>query len=161
MRGSWDLMRHALLALLVAATARASSLSDELSVGLVQSSPADPHGTSLTNQLRAHFDLGEDWDVLVGAGFTHAWATPPPTGGHYGTSSANVGSITAGPTWDVTPRLDLYGTASWSPRASQTYDQPITVTNPRPPPTSTRASLLVDGTTGLYGVTLGAGYIRS
>src|SRR5215472_4194357 len=97
MRGCWDPMRRALLALLVAATARASSVSDELSVGLVQSSPADPHGTSLTDQLRAHFDIGEDWDLLVGAGFTHAWATSPPRGGHYGTSSANVGSLTAGP----------------------------------------------------------------
>jgi len=152
-------MRHALLALFIAATARASSLSDELSVGLVQSNPADPHGTTLTDQLRAQFDIGDQWDLLVGAGFTHAWATPPPTGGHYGTSSANVGSITAGPTWDVTPRLDLYGTASWSPSARQTYDQTIRVRNPRPPPASNRASLLVDGTTGLYGVTLGAGYI--
>src|SRR5215831_9662227 len=102
---SRHLLKHALLALLVAATARASSLSDELSVGLVQSSPADPHGTSLTDQLRGRFDIGDRWDVLVGAGFTHAWATPPPLGGHYGTSTANVASITAGPTWELMPRL--------------------------------------------------------
>ena len=159
LRASLHLLGHALLALVVAGTARASSVSDELSVGLVQSSPADPHGTSLTDQLRAHFDIGEEWDVLVGAGFTHAWATSPPKGGHYGTSSANVGSLTAGPTWNVTPRLDLYGTASWSPTASQSYEQNIRVKNPQPPPASIPASLLVDGTTGLYGVTLGAGYI--
>lgn len=150
---------EALLALLVAGTARASSVSDELSVGLVQSSPANPHGTSLTDQLRAHFDVGEDWDLLVGAGLTHAWATSPPKGGHFGTSSANVGSLTAGPTWDVTPRLDLYGTASWSPTASQSYEENVRVKNPQPPPTTIPASLLVDGTTGLYGVTVGAGYI--
>src|SRR5215510_928928 len=100
-------MRRTLVAMLLLAAGsapRASSLSNELSAGLVQKSPSNPQSNTLTDQLRGHFDLGEDWDLLVGAGFTHGWSTPAPAGGHYPSSAANVASLTAGPTWDVTPR---------------------------------------------------------
>jgi hypothetical protein len=129
MRGFQPPMRERRLVLLLvlvsAAVARAHSLSNEVAVGLTQDTPGNPHGSHISDELTARFDLSETWVLKMGGAFTYEGSSPPPAGAYFGTSSAQVASILVGAEWDVTPRINLYGEGLVSPRASQSFDSTL------------------------------------
>jgi hypothetical protein len=129
MRGFQPPMRERRLVLLLvlvsAAVARAHSISNEVAVGLTQDTPGSPHGTNISDQLTARFDLSETLVLKMAGAFTYEESAPPPAGAYFGTSSAQVASILVGAEWDVTPRINLYGEGVLSPRASQTFDSTL------------------------------------
>src|SRR5262245_26006165 len=100
--------RLLLLVLLGAGPVRAHSVSNELALGLTESSPASPHGTHLADQLTFRFDLTDDWSLKLGGTFTHDTASPAPEGAKFGTSSAQVLSIIGGLDWDISARGTTY-----------------------------------------------------
>ncbi len=114
--------RLLLLLLLGAGPVRAHSVSNEVALGLTESSPASPHGTHVADQLTFRFDLADDWSLKLGGTYTHDTASPPPEGGAFGTSSAQVLTVIGGLEWDVSPRVTTYLEVAGSPRASQSFD---------------------------------------
>src|SRR5262245_37791873 len=118
--------RLLLFVLLGAGPVRAHSVSNEVALGLTESSPASPHGAHIADQLTFRFDLSDDWTLKLGGTYTHDTSSPPPEGGAFGTSSAQVLSVIGGLEWDVSPRVTTYLEVSGSPRASQTFDALLT-----------------------------------
>lgn len=114
-----------LLVLVIAPGARAHSISNEVAVGATQDTAGNPHGTNISDQLTARFDLNEDWVLKMGGAFTHEGSSAPPAGAYFATSSAQVASFLVGAEWDATPRINLYGEGIVSPRASQTFDSTL------------------------------------
>jgi hypothetical protein len=114
--------RLPLLLLLGAAPVWAHSVSNEVALGLSESSPASPHGPHIADQLIFRFDLADDWSLKLGGMYTYDTETPPPEGGAFGTSSAQIVTVVGGLEWDVSPRATVYLEASGSPRASQSFD---------------------------------------
>jgi hypothetical protein len=129
MRGFQPPMRERRLVLLLvlvsAAVARAHSISNEVAVGTTQDTPGNPHGTNISDQLTARFDVIETLVLKMGGAFTYEGSSPPPAGAYFQTSSAQVVSFLVGAEWDVTPRINLYGEGILSPRASQTFDSTL------------------------------------
>ena len=122
--------RLLLLVLLGAGPVRAHSVSNEVALGLSEDSPASPHGPHVADQLTFRFDLSDDWSMKLGGTYTYDTATPPPEGGAFGTSSAQVLSVVGGLDWDVSPRATLYLEASGSPSASQSFDAVLALVTP-------------------------------
>jgi hypothetical protein len=122
--------RLLLLVLLGAGPVRAHSVSNELALGLSEDSPASPHGPHVADQLTFRFDLSDDWSMKLGGTYTYDTETPPPEGGAFATSSAQVLSVVGGLDWDVSPRVTTYLEASGSPRASQSFDGLVSFQGP-------------------------------
>jgi hypothetical protein len=122
--------RLLLLVLLGASPVRAHSVSNELALGLTEDSPASPHGPHVADQLTFRFDLSDDWSMKLGGTYTYDTATPPPEGGAFATSSAQVLSVVGGLEWDVSPRVTTYLEATGSPRASQSFDGLVSFEGP-------------------------------
>ena len=122
--------RLLLLVLLGAGPVRAHSVSNEVALGLSEDSPASPHGPHVADQLTFRFDLSDDWSMKLGGTYTYDTATPPPEGGAFGTSSAQVLSVVGGLDWDVSPRATLYLEASGSPSAAQSFDAVLALVTP-------------------------------
>ena len=114
--------RLLLLVLLGAGPVRAHSVSNEVALGLSEDSPASPHGPHVADQLTFRFDLSDDWSLKLGGTYTYDTETPPPEGGAFATSSAQVLTMVGGLEWDVSPRVTVYMDVSGSPRASQSFD---------------------------------------
>ena len=121
-----------LLPLLLGAGPRAGahSVSNEVALGLSEDSPASPHGPHVADQLTFRFDLSDDWSMKLGGTYTYDTETPPPEGGAFATSSAQVLSVVGGLDWDVSPRVTTYLEASGSPRASQSFDGLVSFQGP-------------------------------
>lgn len=114
--------RLLLLLLLGAPPVRAHSVTNELALGLNDSTPSSPQAANVADQLTFRFDLDEDWTLKVGATYTYDPSSPPPEGAAFGTSSAQIFSAVGGVDWDVSSRVNLYLDVSGSPTASQTFD---------------------------------------
>ncbi|HUJ28715.1 MAG TPA: hypothetical protein VLW85_21995 [Myxococcales bacterium] len=71
-------MRVLLSILCVAAAARASSVTDELSASNSQSTPSAPRSGTVSDSLNATIDLGESWTLNLGALVMHEDPTPMP-----------------------------------------------------------------------------------
>jgi len=128
LRGPVMRVRRLLLLVIVGAgPVWAHSVSNEVALGLSEDSPASPHGPHVADQLTFRFDLADDWSLKLGGTYTYDTATPPPEGGAFGTSSAQVLSVVGGLEWDVSPRVTVYLEASGSPRASQSFDAVVPV----------------------------------
>ncbi len=150
--------RLLLLLLLGAWPVWAHSVSNEVALGLSENSPASPHGPHLADQLTFRFDLADDWSLKLGGAYTYDTETPPPTGGAFGTSSAQILTVVGGLEWDVSPRVTVYLEASGSPRASQTFDGALPFVTPggvELPPTN----VLLYNATSSVGVLGGATFV--
>jgi len=119
--------RLTLFLLLGARAAWGHSVSNELSLGLSEDSPASPHGPHIADQLTFRFELGDDWTLKIGGAYTYDTATGPPEGGAFGTSSAQILTALAGLEWEVSPRVTTYLDVSGSPRATQSFDSILPV----------------------------------
>jgi len=147
--------RLLLLLLLGAAPVRAHSVSNEVALGLTESSPSSPHGTHVADQLTFRFDLSDDWSLKLGGTFTHDTASPAPEGAMFGTSSAQVLTVIGGLDWDISSRVTTYVEVAGSPRASQTFDGLVSVPVPvlrDQPPLEIPFNVLVYNATSSIGV---------
>jgi hypothetical protein len=105
-------------ALLAAAAARGSSVSDEVSVGGTQTTPQNPRSGSVSNLLTSSFDLGERWTVSAGAQVTLESPTPAPAGSAFGDLGGTVTDFSAGVDWEATDSWTFGVTLDVSPESS-------------------------------------------
>ena len=82
--------RLLLLLLLGAPPVRAHSVTNELALGLNDSTPTSAQAANVADQLTFRFDLNEDWTLKVGAVYTYDPSSPPPKGAAFGASSAQI-----------------------------------------------------------------------
>ncbi|MGZ6071802.1 MAG: hypothetical protein ACXWK8_11330 [Myxococcaceae bacterium] len=119
-------MRHVrrllLVLLLGAPPVWAHSVTNELALGLNDSTPSSPRSANVADQLTFRFDLNDDWTLKVGAAYTVDPASAPAEGAAFGTSSTQIFSAVGGVDWDVSSRVNLYLDVSGSPVAGQTFD---------------------------------------
>ncbi|HSP19437.1 MAG TPA: hypothetical protein VLQ79_07985, partial [Myxococcaceae bacterium] len=117
------LVRRLLLLLLLGPSpVWAHSVTNELAVGLNDSTPSSPQSANVADQLTFRFDLDDDWTLKVGAAYTLDPASDAAEGAAFGTSSAQIFSAVAGVDWDVSSRVNLSLDLSGSPAAGQTFD---------------------------------------
>ncbi len=118
--------------LLVAASARASSISDQISAGTSQATPQNPRAGSVSNLLRASMDLGEQWTLSADAQITLEEPTPAPPGAAAGFQDrgGTVTDFSASLDWDVTDNWTVGGTLGISPQSTTGIVAPVTVIDP-------------------------------
>jgi hypothetical protein len=115
-------VRRLLLFLLLGVSpAWAHSISNEVALGLNDSSPVSAQAANVADQLTFRFDLNEDWTLKVGAAYTYDPSSPPIEGAVFGTSSAQIFSAVGGVDWDVSSRVNVYLDVSGSPVAGQKF----------------------------------------
>ncbi len=104
-------------ALLVATSARASSVSDEISIAGTQSTPQNPRAGNVSDLLSASVDLGESWTVNASARITVEVPTPAPTGA-FPDRGGTVTDFSASADWDATDNWTLGVTVDISPEST-------------------------------------------
>ena len=119
-------------ALLVAAAANASSVSDQVTVGSTQATPQSPRAASVSNLLRASFDLGESWIFTADAQITAEEAAPGPSGTPipFQERGGLVTDFSASVDWEATDNWTLGASIGFSPRSTTTTVGPVTVIDP-------------------------------
>jgi len=119
-------------ALLVAAAARASSISDQITVGATQATAQNPRAGSISNLLRGTFEPGERWAFTADAQITFE----EPSGGPSGTpvsfqeQGGMVTDFSASVDWEATDNWTLGGTVGFSPRSTTSTVAAVTVIDP-------------------------------
>jgi hypothetical protein len=119
-------------ALLVAAAARANSVSDQISVGATQTTARNPRAGSISNLFRASFDLGEQWAFTADAQITFEEPVSGPSGSNIGFQERGgvVADFSAGVDWEATDNWTLGATVGFSPRGNTSTIAAVTVTDP-------------------------------
>lgn len=108
---------------LAAAGASASSVSNEISVNSTQPTDVNPRSGSVSDSLRASFDVAEPLSLNLGASLTSQNNSPAPVGNDSG--SAAVALLTAGIDWELADSWTLGLSADWSPHTTQFADAPL------------------------------------
>ena len=120
-------MRFAPLAaaLVVAASARASSVRDELSVGGAQSTPQNPRAGNVSNLFGLSVDVGEDWTITGTAQVLVEIATPAPAGAGFADRGGTVTDFSLGVEWDATEQWTVGVSLDVSPQSTIATDARI------------------------------------
>ena len=139
-------------ALLLATAARASSVSDEISVAGTQSTPQNPRAGSVSNLLNAYVDVGKSWTVNASAQVTVEEPTPGPAGAAFPDLGGTVTDFSACFEWDATDNWNFGVTVGVSPESTIRNDARARVPNLGP------TDVLVESTTSLASLELLAGY---
>jgi hypothetical protein len=119
-------------ALVVAAAARASSISDQITVGSTQATAQNPRAGSLSNLLRASFDLDERWSLNADAQIRLDEAARAPSGSNvaFQEQGGIVADFSAGVDWEATDNWTLGLIVGFSPRSTTSKVFPVAVTDP-------------------------------
>jgi hypothetical protein len=112
---------------LASAAARASNVSDQLSVNNTQATTTNPRSGNVSDNLSASFDLAENVSLDLGATLTAESATPAAARGQFGTSGSVLTLFSAGLDWDVTDNWSLAFDADVSPTSTQEVGTDISV----------------------------------
>src|SRR6266571_1051381 len=122
-------MRYRLLfaVALAAASARASNVSDQVSINNAQATATNPRSGNLSEILCATFDITEKWSLNAGATLTAEGATPAASAGQFGTSGSVLTMFSAGLDWDATDNWSLGLDLDFSPRSTQLVGTDISV----------------------------------
>lgn len=152
-------MRVLIAIVCFAAAARASSISDELSVSNSQSTPSSPRSGTLADSLNMSFDVSEHWSIDFGALITHEDPTPMPAPISFKNFTNDPFELfTAGVDWEVGDHWTLGASAEFSPNSTQSavpqFNGVIDPFNGR----RTIAYLLVNSSNDEWGARLDAGY---
>jgi hypothetical protein len=126
--------RIVLAALLVAGGARASSVSDELSMSNTQSSDTTPRTGNVSNSLNASFNLGEQWSLSAGAMLTVQGRTPSAERGQFGSSGNVVSLFSLGLDFEANDHWTFGVDFDLSPRSTQFAGTTVLLTDTSPPP---------------------------
>src|SRR5205807_3694670 len=111
--------RVILLAFLLAAGARASSVTDEIGVNTTQATDSNPRSGNVSDSLNAALDLTDHWSLNLGALVTLEGQTPAAEKGAFGSSGSAVSLFSLGVDWDATDSLTLGANVQWSPQSTQ------------------------------------------
>jgi len=106
------------LALLAATSARASSVSDEISASGTQSTVQNPRSGSVSNFMAASIDVGDRWTVSATARITLETPTPAPAGAAFDDRGGTVTDFSAGLDWEATENWTLGLTLDLSPEST-------------------------------------------
>lgn len=119
-------------ALLVAAAANASSVSDQVTVGSTKATAQALRAGSISNLLRGSLDLGERWTFGADAQITFQEAIPGPSGTpiSFQEGGGMVADFSASVDWEATDNWTLGGTIGFSPRSTTSTVAPVTVIDP-------------------------------
>jgi hypothetical protein len=119
-------------ALLVAAAARANSVSDQLTVGAAQATAQNPRAGSISNLLRGSFELGEQWALTADAQITFEEPAGAPSGTpvSFQERGGMVADFSASLDWEATENWTFGATVGFSPRTTTSTVAPVTVTDP-------------------------------
>jgi hypothetical protein len=143
------------IAVLAAGPALASSISNEVSVGRTQSTPANPRAGSLSDSLNASLDLDDHWALSLGGMLTLEGQTPAAERAQWGTSASAVTMLSTGIEFDSGEHFAAGADFSWSPRSKQTSGTTLTITeNGR----DTTADALVEAQSGKFSAGFDVGY---
>ena len=112
---------------LAAAGARASNVSDQLSVNSTQATATNPRSGNVSDNLAATFDLSEKWSLNAGATLTAEGATPAASAGQFGTSGSVLTMFSAGLDWDATDNWSFGLDLDVSPQSTQQVGADISV----------------------------------
>jgi hypothetical protein len=116
-------MRRLVLLVLLATSARASSVTDELTVNSSQPTDTNPRSGSVGDALRANLDLADPLTLELGATLTSQSNSPSLLPNQTGDSS--VALLSAGLDWMVTDSWTLAVHGEWSPQTTQFADAPV------------------------------------
>src|SRR5438132_10563674 len=91
-------------ALLLAAAANASSVSDQITVGSTRASAQTLRSGSISNLLRGSFDVGGSWTASADAQITFQEGVPGPSGTplSFQEGGGMVGDFSASLDWEAT-----------------------------------------------------------
>jgi len=119
-------------ALLVAAAANASSVSDQVTVGSTRATAQTPRSDSISNLLRGSFDLGESWTFSADVQITFGQGAPGPSGTpiSFQEGGGTVADFSASLDWEATDNWTLGGTIGISPQSTTSTVAPVTVIDP-------------------------------
>src|SRR2546421_4936998 len=119
-------------ALLVAAAARASSVSDQIIVGTTQTTAQNPRAGSISNLLRGTFDVGERWAFTADAQITFEESAGGPSGTpvSFQERGGMVADFSAGVDWEATDNWTLGATVGFSPVSTTSTVAAVTVIDP-------------------------------
>jgi hypothetical protein len=123
--------RSKLLVALVLASApsrAANNVSDEVSSNRVSATPGNPRSGSLSDSLRATFDVGEDWSVLAGVLITLEQSTPAPAGAAFGDRGGLVSTFSTGGEYHPGDNWSFGLSGDFSPRSTQRFGTQINIT---------------------------------
>jgi hypothetical protein len=105
--------------LLLAAAARASSVSNEISSTTTKATDTNPRSGNLADSLTASFDTSETFTLNLGATLTAESQTPAAEKGAFGSPSSAVTSFSLGFDWLPTDSFTLTATGDFSPKSTQ------------------------------------------
>jgi hypothetical protein len=119
-------------ALFVASAAHADSVSDQLTVAATQTTAQNPRAGSVSNLLRASFDLGERWVLSTDAQITFEESAGAPTGANiaFQQRGGTVVDFSVGLDFDLTDNWTVGATAGFSPSSTTRTVAQITVIDP-------------------------------
>jgi len=119
--------RLLLAAALAASAARASNVSDQVSVNNTQATDTNPRSGNVSDNLSASFDLSEKASLNLGATLTAEGATPAASRGQFGTSGSVLTMFSAGLDWDMTDNWSFGVDLDVSPQSTQQVGTDISV----------------------------------
>ena len=146
----------ALAILLAAAAARASDVSDQLSVNSAQATATQPRSGNVSDNLAATFTLGEQWSIDLGATLTAESATPAASKGQFGTSGSVLTMFSLGADYDATDNWSFGLSADLSPSSTQQVGTDFTL--PTASGSTVTGQALVQSATSQFDATAEAAY---
>ena len=102
-----------------AAAARASSVSDELSVYNTAAGPQTPQSGNVSDSLRAAVDLSDQWSVNASATVTAQGQTPAAAKGEFGTTGNLVSLFSLGADFAPSDNWTVGASFDFSPQSTQ------------------------------------------
>lgn len=121
-----------LLALaLIASAARASTISDELSITNSQETPANPRSSFITESLSGSIDVGDQWTLDLGADLTREGRTAAAERGQFGSSGSAVTVLSGGVDFAPNDNWTTGVSLDFSPRSTQFAGTELQITNNR------------------------------
>ena len=121
--------RLLLAAALAAAGARASDVSDQLSVNNTQATSTNPRSGNVSDNLGLDLDLSDKWSFNAGMTVTAESATPAASKGQFGTSGSVLTNFSAGVDWDATDNWSAGLSLDYSPQSTQDVGTDVSFTD--------------------------------
>jgi hypothetical protein len=113
---------------LISASSRGAGITDEASVNTTSPTPGNPRSGSISDSLRATFDIDENWSVLAGALITLEESTPAPAGAAFGDRGGLVSSFSGGGEYHPGDNWVFALSGDFSPKSTQRFGTQLNIT---------------------------------
>lgn len=145
-----------LLFLGLAASARASTLKDELSTNTSQSTQSSPRAGNLADTLSGELTLSDAWSLTGSATLSAEGRTPAAQQGAFGVSASAATAFSFGVDYDSEQHLSLGLLLDFSPSSTQYAGTDLTLSAPSKP--TRTANALVKSDSSSVDLALDLGY---